>query len=247
MDNSGHRKRLRARFSANGIDCFQEYELVELLLTYSIPRRDVKPLAKLLIERFGDTTGVINASAQELLSVPGMGTGAATFLIFVRALMTKCLEKKIRNQRTIDSVSDVSDFLRMKIGSGSKETLLVFYLDSRRHLIDYELYRGTVDHTAIYAREVVEHALLCHACGVILAHNHPSENCDPSPEDISLTRSLRETLSRLGIELVDHVIVSPSECRSFSPLLSGFPEPGRISAVSDDRRKKDAPNDPPVR
>ena len=240
MDNSGHRKRLRARFSANGIDSFQEYELVELLLTYAIPRRDVKPLAKLLIERFGDTTGVINASAQELLSVPGLGTTTATFLLFFRSLMTKCLEKKLRNQQTINSLSDVSDFLRMKIGSGSKETLLVFYLDSRRHLIDYELYRGTVDHTAIYAREVVERALLCHACGVILAHNHPSENCDPSPEDITLTRSLSETLARLGIELVDHVIVSSSECRSLSSLTGTFSIRGKICAVSDDRKRDDA-------
>ncbi|MBQ9502516.1 MAG: RadC family protein [Lentisphaeria bacterium] len=239
MDSSGHRKRLRARFSANGIDCFQEYELVEFLLTYAIPRRDVKPLAKLLVERFGDAAGIVNASAQELLSIPGMGTGAVTFLVFIRALMTKCLEEKVRRQKTIDSVSDVSDFLRMKIGSGGKETLMVFYLDSRRHLIDYELYRGTVDHTAIYAREVVERALLCHACGVILAHNHPSENCEPSGEDISLTRSLKETLSRLGIELVDHVIVSSSECRSFSPLFCDIPGPNRFCAVSDDRKEQD--------
>ncbi|MBQ7208575.1 MAG: DNA repair protein RadC [Lentisphaeria bacterium] len=238
MDSSGHRQRLRNRFSSRGIDSLQEYELIELLLTYAIPRRDVKPLAKLLTERFGDASGVVNASAQELLSVPGMGPGAVTFLVFIRSLLTKCLEKKLRKQKEINSVDDVGDFLRMKIGSGKKETLMVLYLDSRRHLIDYELYPGTVDHTSVYAREITERSLLCHACGIILAHNHPSGNCEPSEEDISLTRNLKETLARLGITLVDHVIVSPGECRSFARLLKDIPMPLNICAVCGDTPEK---------
>ena len=239
MDSSGHRQRLRNRFASRGIDSLQDYELIELLLTYAIPRRDVKPLAKLLTERFGDASGVLNASAAELLSVPGIGPGAVTFLVFIRSLMTKCLEEKLRELPAIDSVADVGDFLRMKIGSGKKETLMVLYLDSRRHLIDYELFRGTVDHTSVYAREIIERALLCHACGIILAHNHPSENCAPSEEDISLTRNLKETLARLGIELVDHVIVSPGECRSFAQLLDDVPAARSVCAVGDGPEKKE--------
>ena len=241
MDSDGHRQRLRSRFLSRGIDSLQEYELIELLLTYAIPRRDVKPLAKTLVERFGDAPGVVGASASELLTVPGLGPGAATFLVFIRALLTRCLERKLREQKEINSSSEVGDFLRMKIGIGQKESLMVLYLYSRRRLIDYELYRGTVDRAAIYSREVVESALLRHACGVILAHNHPSGTCEPSEEDISLSRDLKATLARLGIELVDHVIVSPTECRSFSHLLGDVPVVRKVRAVGDGRRRKKRP------
>jgi DNA repair protein RadC len=111
----------------------------------------------------------------------------------------------------------------MKIGSDKKETLMVFYLDAARHIIEYDISQGTVDYTTVYTREITERALLCRACGVILAHNHPSGCGDPSPEDLHLTRHLEDTLKRLNIELLDHVIVTCNEVKSFIDAVSRQP------------------------
>ena len=213
---AGHRQRLRSRFARSRLTGMPDYEIIELLLTYAIPRKDVKPLAKLLLERFQDLSGVFGASGQELLSVPGLGVQSATLILFVKDLMAKILEQKVRAKKVINNRSDVTDFLRMKIGCEKKETLIVFFLDSGRHLIDYDLYRGTVDHAVVYVRELTARALLCHANGVILAHNHPSGNSVPSAEDVQLTRCLREALSQLGIELLDHFIVTQNGIESLA-------------------------------
>lgn len=211
---SGHRQRLRNRFIKAGLDGLHDYEAIELLLTYAIPRKDVKPAAKLLIERFGNISGIMNASPAELLSVPGLGKATIVLILLARELVTKSFEEKLREKQAINSATDVVNFLRLKIGSGKKENLVVFYLNSCRHMIEYDLYKGTVDNAAVYAREITERALICHACGVILAHNHPSGNCTPSPEDIILTNSLKDTLARLGIKLIDHILVTPQQSRS---------------------------------
>ena len=211
----GHRQRLRSRFIRSGLEGLQDYEAVELLLTYAIPRRDVKPLAKLLLERFGNLTGILHATGNELLSVPGVGTHAAVLILLMREMMTKSLEEQVREKPVIDTRRDICNFLRMKIGSDKKEALMIFYLDAARHIIEYDISQGTVDYTAVYTREITERALLCRACGIILAHNHPSGSKEPSPEDIRLTRHLQETLKRLNIELFDHVIVTCNEVKSF--------------------------------
>ena len=235
-DIDGHRQRLRNRFIRGGIDGMPEYEVLELLLTYVILRKDVKPLAKALLERFGSVREVLAASQPELRSVAGVGTSVAGFIHFIHELQCKNLEQKIRRKAIIRSTKEVSDFLRMKIGSGHKESLLVMYLDSRSHLIDYEVTHGTVDHTSVYAREITERALLCHACGVIIAHNHPSGSGEPSTEDIILTRNLHDTLARLGIKLLDHVLVTAYETKSvpFVPM-AGRVEPPLAYAVGEEK------------
>ena len=214
--SGGHRQRLRSRFARSGLTGLQEYEIVELLLTYVIPRKDVKPLAKLLLEKFHNISGLLNASANDLLSMPGIGTQTALFFRLMHDMLTKSLEENIRKVPVVNSRKDICDFLRMKIGSSPKETLLVFYLDSGRHMIDYDIYQGTVDYTTVYAREIAERALLSHACGIILAHNHPSGNTKPSSDDLLLTIDLKKTLAHLGIKLIDHVIVTRSEAVSFA-------------------------------
>ena len=214
--SAGHRQRLRSRFARGGLTGLQDYEIVELLLTYAIPRKDVKPLAKMLLEKFRNLSGLLNASANDLLAMPGIGTQTAILFRLMHEMMVKALEEDIRSNPVINSRKDISDFLRMKIGSSPKETLMVFYLDSGRHIIDYDLYQGTVDHTTIYAREITERALLSHACGVILAHNHPSGNLKSSSDDLVLTVDLKKTLANLGINLIDHVIVTQSDVMSFA-------------------------------
>ena len=155
-------------------------------------------------------------------------------------MMTKCLEDTVKSQKVINSREEVHNFLRLKIGTSRKETLMVIFLNSRRQLIDYKLYHGTVDHATIYAREVIEQALLCHACAVVLAHNHPSGNSQPSQEDVQLTGELKDTLQRLGIHLLDHLIVTQNEITSVlsSPRnLQGLP---KVYAVGDKEKQSSA-------
>lgn len=211
---AGHRSRLRQRFGRGGLTGMQDYEVLELLLTFAIPRKDVKPLAKFLMDHFGSLPELFNASREELLTVEGVGESTVTLILFVQQLMSRCLEEKVRTKKVFDTQQEICDFLRMKIGCVRKETLMVFFLNSRRHLIDYKIYQGTVDHATIYSREVSETALACRACNVILAHNHPSGDCKPSREDLELTEKLRETFSHLGIKLLDHLIVTQSEVLS---------------------------------
>lgn len=225
----GHRQRMRSRFARGGLNGMQDYEVLELLLTYAIPRRDVKPLAKFLIEKFHDLPGVFRATGQELLDIPGLGTNSVTLILFIKELMPKILEYEVRQKKIINDRSDIIDFLRMKIGNERKETLIVFYLDSARGLIEYDMHRGTVDHAAVYVREITERALLSHAAGVILAHNHPSGGSSPSTEDLQLTRNLRSALSQLGIELIDHFIVTRSGIDTFAHDIEGIPPESPLS------------------
>lgn len=210
----GHRRRLRERFLRAGLEGLQDYEALELLLTYAIPRCDVKPVAKQLLERFGTIEKVLDAPPGDLLECAGLGPAAVTLVVLLKQLCSKYLEQKARDVDVLDSTSRVVDFLRMKLGGGRKETCMVLFLNSQNHLIAYETYPGTVDRASIYAREVAEKALLCRACGVILAHNHPSGVCEPSPADLHLTRKLKAALELLTIELYDHIIVTPSAFRS---------------------------------
>ena len=209
--SGGHRQRLRSRFARSGLSGLQDYEIIELLLTYAIPRKDVKPLAKLLLEKFHNISGLLSASGNDLLSTPGIGTQTAMLFRLIHEIMVKSLEEGVRANPVFNNRKDISDFLRMKIGSSPKETLMVFYLDSGRCMIDYDVFKGTVDHTTVYAREIAERALLTHACGIVLAHNHPSGNLKPSTEDLVFTSDLKKVLAHLGIQLIDHVIVTASD------------------------------------
>ncbi len=210
----GHRQRLRERFLRAGLNGLQDYEALELLLTYAIPRQDVKPLAKLLLEEFGSVEKVLDASPAELLELPGVGATAATLIVLLKQLCAKYLEQKASAVDLLDSPAKVVNFLRMKLGGGKKETFMVLFLNAQNHLIAFDSFAGTVDRATVYSREVAERALLTRASAVIAAHNHPSGVCTPSPEDIKLTLRLKAALDSLGIKLLDHLIVTPSAHRS---------------------------------
>ena len=216
-DRAGHRQRLRERFARNGLNGLQEYEAVELLLSYAIMRRDVKPLAKALLRRYGSVEKLLDAPAAELVGEYGMGQSSALLFRLVRELCDKYLEQRARGVNVLEDPGSIEDFARMKLGGSSRETLMTIYLNARSHIIGYELTPGTVDHAAIYIRELVKQALLCNAVMVVLAHNHPSGICLPSPEDARLTVSVRTALATFGIRLVDHLIVTPIECRHLNP------------------------------
>lgn len=210
----GHRRRLRERFLRAGLDGLQDYEAIELLLTYAIPRRDVKPLAKELLETYGSLEKLLDATPADLLDRHGMGPSGTTLVLLIRQLCSKYLEQKIRDVDVLDSSAATERFLRMKLGGGRKETFMVIFMNSHNHVLDFQVFPGTVDRAAVYPREIAEKCLRTGATAVIAAHNHPSGICMPSDGDLQTTRRILAALRTINVGLVDHLIVTPTACLS---------------------------------
>ena len=211
-----HRKRIRERFQKAGADGLQEYELVELLLTYAIPRKDVKPAAKELIKRFGSLTGVLDASQKELESFPDLGPASAVLIRLVKELCGAYLAERMKRRDVLSSPQAVIDFARMKLTGLPHEAFMVIYLNVKNEVYGSEvIHEGTVDRAVVYPRRIIESALACHAASLILIHNHPSGHPDPSPEDKHLTRSISEAARTVDIRVVDHIIVGKGGHFSF--------------------------------
>ena len=204
----GHRDRLRQRFVQAGSDALHDYEMLELVLFRAIPRRDVKPLAKELIARFGSFAEVIAAPIERLKEVAGLGEAAITDLKIVQAAANRLLRGEVKKRHVLSSWSSVLDYCRTAMAFESKEHFRILFLDKGNHLIADEQHQtGTVDHTPVYPREVVKRALELSATAVILVHNHPSGDPTPSRADIDMTRAIVEVARPLGIAVHDHIIV----------------------------------------
>jgi DNA repair protein RadC len=211
-----HRKRLRERFIASGTRGFQNYEMLELLLTYAVPRLNVKPVAKELIKRFKTVGGVLDAGQLELQSVRGLGPQSAVLIRLVRELFAAYAGERIEDHDVLSSPQAVVDFARVKLGSAAHEAFMVIYLNVKNHVISHEIINeGTVDHAVVYPRRVVESALAHHAASLILVHNHPSGDPAPSAEDKVLTRSIVDAARTIEIRVLDHLIVGRSAHFSF--------------------------------
>ncbi|RKY64161.1 MAG: hypothetical protein DRP99_02640 [Candidatus Latescibacterota bacterium] len=212
----GHRRRLRERFRRAGAEGLHDYELLELLLTYAIPRKDVKPIAKDLIQRFGGLSGVLDAGWKELEEVPGMGPTSATLIRLVKELCGVYLAERMKHRDLLSSPQAAVDFARVKLAGLPYEAFMVIYLNTKNEVIDYEIvHEGTVDKAIIYPRRIVESALAHHAAGLILVHNHPSGHAEPSEEDKRLTRTIVEATRTMDIRVVDHIIVGKDGYFSF--------------------------------
>jgi DNA repair protein RadC len=204
----GHRDRLRQRFLQAGSDALHDYEMLELVLFRAIPRRDVKPLAKELIARFGSFAEVIAAPIERLKEVEGLGEAAITDLKIVQAAANRLLRGEVKKRHVLSSWSNVLDYCRTVMAFESKEHFRILFLDKGNHLIaDEQQQTGTVDHTPVYPREVVKRALELSATAVILVHNHPSGDPTPSRADIDMTKAIVEVARPLGIAVHDHLIV----------------------------------------
>lgn len=212
-----HRKRLRDRFQKAGVDGLNDYELLELLLTYALARKDVKPIAKDLVKRFGSVSGVLDAERKELEQVEGMGSISATLIRLVKELCGAYLGEGIKRKKDVlSSPRSVADFARLKLAGLSHEAFMVIYLNVKNEVLHYEnLQEGTVDHVVVYPRRIIEAALSHHASGLILVHNHPSGNTDPSEEDKQLTRQIIKAAGTLDIKVLDHIIVGKGGYFSF--------------------------------
>ncbi len=214
-----HRKRLRARFMDAGADALADYELLELVLFLAIPRRDVKPIAKRLIDTFGSFAEVISAAPARLREVDGIGETAAVALKTVQASAQRLARGPVGDRPTIGSWDRLVEYCRTVMAFETTEQFRVLYLDRKNGLIVDEVQgHGTVDHTPVYAREVVKRALEVAASAVILVHNHPSGDPTPSPADIEVTRRVADAADKLGIAVHDHVIVAKKGHASFREL-----------------------------
>jgi DNA repair protein RadC len=215
----GHRERLRARFREAGADAVTDYEMLELLLFRAMPRRDVKPLAKMLIEKFGSFAEVISAPVARLGEVKGLGDAAITELKVVQASASRLARGKVKQRVALSSWSTVLDYCRTAMAFADKEQFRILFLDKRNQLIADELQQvGTVDHTPVYPREVLKRALELSATAIILVHNHPSGDPTPSRADIQMTQSIVEVARPLGISVHDHIIVGKEGHASFKGL-----------------------------
>jgi DNA repair protein RadC len=215
----GHRERLRGRFREAGIDALADYELLELVLFRAIPQRDVKPLAKQLIEKFGSFAEVISAPAARLREIKGLGEAAVTEIKIVQAAAGRLARGAVKKRPVLSSWSTVLDYCRTAMAFADKEQFRILFLDKRNQLIADEVQQvGTVDHTPVYPREVVKRALELSATAIILVHNHPSGDPTPSRADIQMTQSIVEVARPLGIAVHDHIIVGKEGHASFKGL-----------------------------
>lgn len=204
----GHRERLRARFAEAGADALPDYELLELALFRAIPRRDVKPLAKALIRRFGSFAEVLSAEPARLAEIEGVSAGVVADLKLMEAAGRRLARGAIAARPLLASWSALLEYLRATMAFSAREEFRVLFLDRRNHLIADEVQgRGTVDHTPVYPREVARRALELSSTAIILAHNHPSGDPTPSGPDIRMTREIVTVLDPLGIVVHDHVIL----------------------------------------
>ena len=215
----GHRERLRARFRQAGTDALSDYELLELVLFRAIPQRDVKPLAKTLIAKFGSFAEVISAPAARLAEVKGLGEASITEFKIVQAAANRLARGEMRRRPVLSSWSTVLDYCRTSMAFADKEQFRILFLDKRNQLIADEVQQvGTIDHTPVYPREVVKRALELSATALILVHNHPSGDPTPSRADIQMTQSIVEVAAPLGIAVHDHIIVAKDGHASFKGL-----------------------------
>ncbi len=206
-----HRKRLRQRFLDGGAAAMPDYELLELVLFRAIPRRDVKPLARRLLDLFGDFNRVVSAPEARLQEVEGVGDAVVLELKIVEAAAHRLMRSKVIDRPVISGWDAVLDYCHTTMAHRETEQFRVLYLDRKNVLIaDEEQARGTVDHVPVYPREVVKRALELNASALILVHNHPSGDPTPSEADISMTRQIDEAAQALGLTLHDHLIIGKS-------------------------------------
>ncbi|MGO4914553.1 RadC family protein [Pseudogemmobacter sp. W21_MBD1_M6] len=214
--HSDHRKRLRDRFMDGGAQAMPDYELLELVLFRAIPRRDVKPLAKTLMQTFGDFNRVISAPAARLRQISGVGEAVVQEFKIVEAAAHRLSRAKIMQRNIISNWDAVLDYCHTTMAHRETEQFRVLFLDRKNVLIaDEEQAKGTVDHVPVYPREVVKRALELNASAIILVHNHPSGDPTPSDADIAMTAQINKACAALDLTLHDHLIVGKSAELSF--------------------------------
>ncbi len=213
----GHRERLKKKFIENGIEALNEYEVIELLLFFSIPVKDTKPIAKELLKEFKNIKGIFkNLDSKKILNVKGFGKNSLTLFKLIKELHSLIEKQKIFERKVLDNLEKVIKYAKVSIGNRLKEELKVICLNSKNEIIeDVTVEIGTENEIYIYPRKIVKIALENNSTAIILLHNHPSGNINPSQSDINITKKLKLLLENIGITLHDHIIVASDNYFSF--------------------------------
>lgn len=215
-DHAGHRLRLRQRFTAAGLNAFAPHEMLELLLTYAIPRRDVKPLARQLLQRFGSLHAVLQADLADLQAVDGIGENAAVLLALILPLSRARQKSLLGDKPVLDTAQSAADYCRALLDGERFECFYVIALDSAgRVLSTAQISTGDESQAAVYPRRILASLLRASAAQVIVAHNHPINSAQPSQADQEMTNQLRHLLLGVDIILYDHIIVGTDGQFSF--------------------------------
>ncbi len=215
-DYIGHRRRIKEKYKAGGLNGWLDYEVLEFALSYAIPRKDTKAIAKELLSKFKSIAVVLDADRKELEKICGISEHTALFLNFLKDIAVIYLEKGLYKKDLLSSPDVVYDYLKASLKGAVDEEFKMLFLDSRNQLIAVETFKiGTVNRSVVYPRKVVERALYNHAVGVIIAHNHPAGSLEPSQEDQDITRAIREALKTVDITLLDHIIIGNNDYYSF--------------------------------
>lgn len=225
--HDGHRQRLKERFLLEGLDNFNELQVLELLLFYAIPRQDTNPLAHRLLDKFGSLSQVLEAPASELQKVEGMGSNAATFLSLVTAVGRYYMVNRAMQNTILSTADKCGEFLTPYFHGRRNETVFLLCLDAKCKLLCCkEVSEGSVNAAGVSTRKVVELALAANASTVVLAHNHPSGLAVPSGEDVHTTYRIAAALDAVEIALADHIIVADGDFISMAA--SGYYDPKKL-------------------
>ncbi len=213
---AGHRERLREKFITAGLDSLLDHEVLELLLTYSIPRKDTKPLAWRLLENFGSLSNVLDAAPNELKQVSGVGEQTAVLIPFVRALLKRYMLSEIKSRPNGMTPEAVMNYCQACLSDKKEEFLQILFLSTRHTIIGSKIIStGHRDKIEIAPRDIIGHALTAQAAHIIIVHNHPSGQPEPSPEDITFTNNLTQAAYFMGLDVSDHIIVGKGKIFSF--------------------------------
>lgn len=205
----GHRARVKDKILKTPSPQMADYELLEAILFFSQPRVDTKPLAKDLLKKFSSLSALCLADPKDILTTKGMGTSSVCLLKLVRMLALRMGEASMQNRFRMGTADQVVKYCRLRLKDPSIEQFHVFFLDHHQQLIHETIHQvGTVNQAAVYPREIIKEALTYGASYMMLAHNHPTGNCTPSPADIQLTEHLIDAGKRLGIHILDHIVFS---------------------------------------
>ena len=212
----GHRQRIKDKFLNSGSSSFSDYELLELLLTTTIPRKDVKPLAKDLIKKFKTFAGVINAKEKELEQIKGIGKATTTIFKIINSSILRVLNNELTKNPVISNGNELINYYRINIGLKDIEEFHILYLDSKCKLIKDETHStGSINSSSVYPREILKRIIETGANSIILLHNHPSGDPTPSESDIVITQKIKYAINSIDVILNDHLIISKNNYYSF--------------------------------
>jgi DNA repair protein RadC len=215
-DNAGHRQRLKLRATSSP-ESLQNYELIELLLCYANPRKDMKKIAKSIINEYNSLNSFLNADLEQLLKINGVGESATALISLINEINKRQNFEKISDAPILSSWNNLIQYLKISVGSASVEELKIIYVDKKFMILKEETHSsGTIDQISAYPREIIKKAILYNATAVFLAHNHPSNIAKPSKADIDFTNKLSEALKTINVKIIDHVIVTNSSHYSFA-------------------------------